>query len=801
MVEIRDTDSRSIMKTPLDNIAFLLASVGAPGSFATRFTMPADDLSIHVDGVGPVRLPVTPAMARKLCAVAQPARHGFKDQTRLDPRVRDTWEVARERIVIDAKRWQHALVRALERIRSELGLPRDSSLEVELHNLLVYARGQFFAAHQDSEKTDDMVGTLVVGLPSSFAGGEFVVEQHGRTLRAPGSASELEFVAFYADCHHQVNPVRSGHRIVLTWNLMLRRDARPAVPPPEPPKVLAIAVRDYFAQPLAPRWERDVGREAPDRLVYLLDHQYTRRGLAWDRLKNADAVRALALRAVAQQLNCEIFLAQADVHESWSCEDDYDASDWDEDRDDEVDGDETEEGEDAFAGAGGDPELHDLIESEIELRHWVGVDGGAPAGVAAIPDVGEVCFTRPSADCAPFASEHEGYMGNWGNTVDRWYHRAAVVLWPRDRAFVMRAKIDPEWALAEIDACLNTERPQALAKARQLLPFWSRVAAREAAVGAFPAALRVGARLADADLAGALLAPFWLGRTTPATLPLLRDLLDAYGAAWGRALLQGWAGEHRREETPQVQREWIATLLPAVCRLLSEGEGRTLADWLLDNRWAWLREHAQSLLRQTNAKHVAETLTQLCRPLLAIVETSVIAGRVDVHSQLLGDLAPGAGRLPAELALGLLHAAHSDRGKTDPANLGLNALHARCVQWRESQLSTPARADGDWSIRTPTGCTCELCATLSAFLRAPGEVRRDWPLAEAGRQHVHRILDARDLPVHHATRRVGRPYTLELEKSHQLFERDAAERRGWEKELAWLKLTSNEFSPPGSTTA
>jgi hypothetical protein len=28
--------------------------------------------------------------------------------------------------------------------------------------MLVYAPGQFFAPHQDSEKTDDMIGTLVV---------------------------------------------------------------------------------------------------------------------------------------------------------------------------------------------------------------------------------------------------------------------------------------------------------------------------------------------------------------------------------------------------------------------------------------------------------------------------------------------------------------------------------------------------------------------------------------------------------------------------------------------------------------
>ena len=43
-------------------------------------------------------------------------------------------------------------------------------------------------------------------------------------------------------------------------------------------------------------------------------------------------------------------------------------------------------------------------------------------------------------------------MGNWGNTLDRWYHRAAVVVWPRDQAFANRAETSPAWALDELAA-------------------------------------------------------------------------------------------------------------------------------------------------------------------------------------------------------------------------------------------------------------------------------------------------------------------------------------------------------------
>jgi hypothetical protein len=53
---------------------------------------------------------------------------------------------------------------------------------------------------------------------------------------------------------------------------------------------------------------------------------------------------------------------------------------------------------------------------------------------------GEVCASTPTDVLKPSDSQYEGYMGNYGNTLDRWYHRAAVVVWPRALAFANRAE-------------------------------------------------------------------------------------------------------------------------------------------------------------------------------------------------------------------------------------------------------------------------------------------------------------------------------------------------------------------------
>jgi hypothetical protein len=429
---------------PAVSLPDLLAGIHRPGTFAVRRRMAGDELALEVRGVGRIPLPVSAATARRLRQVARPARHGYKDETRLDRSVRDTWEIARSRIRIDARRWNAALRPELDAIRAGLGLAPHQTLRAELHNMLVYTAGQFFLPHQDSEKSDDMVATLVVSLPSDAKGGALVVEHHDERKTFRGTSAGLTLVAFYADCRHEVRPVTAGHRIVLTYNLLLSggADAALALPAGERLDALERGVRTFLETPATRPWPR-APSSPPDRLVYLLDHEYSRKSLGWHRLKNGDAVRVAALREVAERLDCEIVLALADVHETWSCEDHGDAYYGGRRRRSYLDlfeDDEEDEGEEeACEAEGGALELGELCDWSVELRHFVGLTGRAPAVSGDVASA-ELCYTKPSVEFDPFKSEHEGYMGNWGNTVDRWYHRAAVVLWPRERSFLLRAK-------------------------------------------------------------------------------------------------------------------------------------------------------------------------------------------------------------------------------------------------------------------------------------------------------------------------------------------------------------------------
>jgi hypothetical protein len=114
---------------------------------------------------------------------------------------------------------------------------------------------------------------------------------------------------------------------------------------------------------------------------------------------------------------------------------------------DDPDDDEDLDDESGSADSYDDYELDELVDWSTRLDCWIDEPGSRAAKISLDVDDDEICATTASDQLVPYASEYEGYMGNYGNTLDRWYRRAAIVLWPRRHAFAVRAEASPEWAL------------------------------------------------------------------------------------------------------------------------------------------------------------------------------------------------------------------------------------------------------------------------------------------------------------------------------------------------------------------
>ena len=71
-----------------------------------------------------------------------------------------------------------------------------------------------------------MVGSLIVVLPSKFKRGSLLVWEKDRPRRFDFGQARLEqaaeYVAFYADCEHEVERVESGVRVCLAFNLIVK---------------------------------------------------------------------------------------------------------------------------------------------------------------------------------------------------------------------------------------------------------------------------------------------------------------------------------------------------------------------------------------------------------------------------------------------------------------------------------------------------------------------------------------------------------------------------------------------------
>src|SRR6266550_7376142 len=164
--------------TPGERLARVLDGSTAPGAFSAQLSVPARDVRLTVAGAGPISLPVKAQQAKRMIASARPARFGRGEQTLMDLCVRDTWEITPDQVTLTGLDWDAILAE----VRDGLGLPARARLRAEPHALLVYGKGQFFVPHQDSEKDDAMVGTLVVSLPSAHTGGELAVEHCGESV-------------------------------------------------------------------------------------------------------------------------------------------------------------------------------------------------------------------------------------------------------------------------------------------------------------------------------------------------------------------------------------------------------------------------------------------------------------------------------------------------------------------------------------------------------------------------------------------------------------------------------------------
>ncbi|KAE9032025.1 hypothetical protein PR002_g9397 [Phytophthora rubi] len=136
---------------------------------------------IFVDGVGPVPVPLWEERAQRLIEKCEKSPFGHNMGTKMDENVRKSWELQPDHVQFRNPMWKTGMEKMAATIADRLGY-KDIPLHCVLYKLLVYGEGGHFLKHQDTEKKDGMIATLVVQPPSLHEGGDLVVYRHGTVM-------------------------------------------------------------------------------------------------------------------------------------------------------------------------------------------------------------------------------------------------------------------------------------------------------------------------------------------------------------------------------------------------------------------------------------------------------------------------------------------------------------------------------------------------------------------------------------------------------------------------------------------
>jgi 2OG-Fe(II) oxygenase superfamily len=390
----------------------ILSDIQGSGSFQVSGQENFVPPGLQVKGTNEISFPLTEVQANILINIAQKAPFGKGSKTITDTKVRSAWEIDASHVTFSNPDWSGFMEHVLKQVKQGLGI-EDRSVTANLYKLLVYEPGDFFLPHKDSEKEKGMFGTLVVGLPSTFSGGELLIRFDGVEKSidfATAGNYKISFAAFYADCEHEIKPVTKGYRIALVYNLVQSAKNEKAIASPH-----FQGQGEALAQLL--RSDEMSGLVEP--FAVLLGHQYTPANFEKSALKLHDRPRAEALLAAAEAAGYFGILGLVTHYLSGELVQEYTPRRgrryWEEEDEDDADG-----------------TMGEVYEETLHVTHW--------DKESDVPGLGDWDFEEAQVmtelslgEGDPIEQESEGYTGNAGMTIDYWYHYGAVILWSKNK--------------------------------------------------------------------------------------------------------------------------------------------------------------------------------------------------------------------------------------------------------------------------------------------------------------------------------------------------------------------------------
>jgi hypothetical protein len=735
------------------------ASIDPYADFHAQQQLFPGDLCIEVAGLGVLQYPLDSKTIQQLLEISSQSKFGLREKTLLDTKVRDTNEISPEKLNIQYN--QQAFDEMLAQMASALGLSERAKLTAHLHNLLIYSPGQFFKEHQDTEKLTDMVATLVVVLPSAHIGGDLLIK-HKRDAYtfASENIDETNFqcVAFYADSPHEVKKVTKGYRVALTYNLVL--EAKPCESSPTAENLALIdALEEYFCETFS--------LEGPSKLVYFLNHSYTEHSLKWNMLKGEDFKNADSLRSAAKKAGLVAHLALAELQESWSVYENYDYSsrryrrDYDDGNNDDDEDDEGNDDEEFEKG--------EFIEDSTTLSDWIDAEGKKLQYGACGVESNEICLELDTEAIEPDDSQHEGYMGNYGNTVDYWYRRAAVVLWREVDDIAMQFQLDHAGSLSALVSLTQTpgNEDAVLSRIYDAKSFFLRQSRWGRWTENFSELVQIVCYLKDQEYAYQLLEKF-SSEAIYSHAKSITQLQKAYGIEWCVKLIKKWM--HCEEQSKALPRP-CEQLVVCVEDLIECGVEAKIIHLFLSHQLK-CASHEKQHSFSMKMRDILDLMTDR----ISIAKGLLHSAGLLQDSNLIQECTAMFMAFPVlypvlDLAEALCSFKHQFQKDFDAL---YGTLRDYVLREMHESLKKGVRNPADVAINGSLSCKCADCKTAEVFLHSSTESEKIWPIAQHRRQHIMDMFECDVIPVALSEKKEGSPHKLVMLKNKDLYARDQA---------------------------
>lgn len=393
----------------------LLKTIEGNGSFETSGIKKITTPGLNIKGIGEISIPISPAQINEIIKISKKAPFGKGSRTVTDSTVRSAWELDAALLSFQNEDWKDFMDEIVENVKTGLGLEKNE-IRISLYKLLIYEKGDFFLSHKDSEKEPGMFGTLIVGLPSNHTGGELQIRFDGKekinSFSEPSSNYKIPFIAFFADCEHEIKPITSGYRVSLVFNL-IQSNSTQQISLSEMGNQIGQMSTLLLSLLHDPSDLNALDVCTP--IAILLEHQYTPANFSFNSLKHHDKPRAELILEAANKAGYYAELGLVTHYKMGELEDDgYDGYD-------DRYGNEDNDSDDATMG--------EVFEEYTTIEHWS--NGLLPSLGTLHIDTEDLIADFEIGDDNPIEKDEERYTGNAGMTVEYWYHYGAVILWPK----------------------------------------------------------------------------------------------------------------------------------------------------------------------------------------------------------------------------------------------------------------------------------------------------------------------------------------------------------------------------------